>query len=61
MWLTPDKTEKKILYNTFMQGCKANSTFSYRLYLEGERLSEDKLICDYDILDDSLLLMEFKE
>ena len=33
IWLAPEKTQKQILYNTFLQGCKANSTFSYRLYM----------------------------
>ncbi len=49
VWLSPEKTQKQILYNTFLQGCKANSTFSYRLYFDGERLENEKKISDYDI------------
>ena len=61
LWLTAEKTQKNILFNTFLQGCKANSTFSYRLYLDGERLDKTKRICDYDIFNDSLLILEIKE
>ncbi len=42
MWLAPEKSQKQIMFNTFLQGCKANATFSYRLYFEGERLDESK-------------------
>lgn len=60
-WLCPEKTQKQTLYKTFLQGCKANPTFSYRLYFEGEKLEEEKQLKEYDILDDSLIVMEFKE
>lgn len=61
LWLTPDKTQKQILFNIFLQGCKANYTFSYKLYLDAERMEEEKKLCDYDIFDDSLLVLEIKE
>lgn len=60
LWLAPEKSQKQILFNTFLQGCKANSTFSYRLYFEGEKLDKNKRVSDYDIFDDSLLVLEIK-
>lgn len=32
-WVMPEGTRKTILYNTLHQGCKANPSFSYKLYL----------------------------
>lgn len=37
-WLLPDTIRKTILYNTLQQGCKANPSFTYKLYLEGTLL-----------------------
>lgn len=30
-------------------GCKANNTFEYKLYLDGELLEDDKTLIDYDV------------
>lgn len=35
LWVAPDGTKKNILYNTFRQGCSANSTFQYKIFFEG--------------------------
>jgi hypothetical protein len=35
LWLCKENTHKQVLYNSLMQGCKANSTFSYKLFFEG--------------------------
>ena len=34
-WLLPMDTRKTPLLNTFLAGCKANPSFSYKLYLDG--------------------------
>lgn len=51
LWLLPFETEKNIWFNTLSQGCKANSTFEYKLYMEGELLEAEKKLNDYDITD----------
>lgn len=33
LWIMPEKVRKPILLNTFLQGCKANPSFSYKLFL----------------------------
>ena len=35
LWILPDGMRKSILYNTLQQGCKANPSFTYKLFLEG--------------------------
>ena len=35
MWLMPEDTQPNILVNQLMTGCKANPTFTYKLYTEG--------------------------
>jgi len=35
-WILPEGMRKSILYNTLQQGCKANPSFTYKLFLEGE-------------------------
>jgi hypothetical protein len=30
-------------------GTKANNTFEYKLYLDGDLLEEDKTLTDYDV------------
>jgi len=32
LWIAPEGTRKTILLNTLHQGCKANPSFSYKLY-----------------------------
>ena len=32
LWLAPEGTQKTIMYNTFRQGCSANSSFSYKIF-----------------------------
>ena len=61
MWFVNGDIRKNILLNLFLQGCKANPSFSYKLYLDAELLEEDKVITDFDILDDSLIVAELKE
>lgn len=33
LWIMPEKVRKPILLNTFLQGCKANPSFTYKLFL----------------------------
>lgn len=60
LWLTPVDTRKNILYNKFLEGCKANPSFSYKLYTDSEFLEPEKDIKDYDILDDSCIIGEMR-
>ena len=38
VWLLKEDLEKNIFFNMLRQGCKANNTFEYKLYIEGELL-----------------------
>lgn len=38
MWILKEDLEKNIFFNTLRQGCKANNTFDYKLYLDAEYL-----------------------
>lgn len=38
VWLLREDLEKNIFFNMLRQGCKANNTFEYKLYIEGELL-----------------------
>ena len=44
LWIMPDKLRKPILLNTFLQGCKANPSFTYKLFIEGDILDSTKEI-----------------
>jgi hypothetical protein len=57
----PEGTRKTILYNTLHQGCKANPSFSYKLYLEGDQVAPTTLLRELDLLPDSLLVGEMRE
>ena len=41
IWLLPLDTRKNILMNTFLSGCKANPSFSYKLFLDADYLEAD--------------------
>ena len=36
LWLLPFETEKNIWFNTLRQGCTFNSSYDYKLYMDGE-------------------------
>jgi hypothetical protein len=57
----PEGTRKNILYNTLNQGCKANPSFSYKLFLEGELVDSESVLRELDLLPDSLLVAEMRE
>lgn len=61
MFLLPEDTQPNILINVLLTGCKANPTFSYKLFTDGEYLNPEKRVCDYDILNTSLILVEMRE
>ena len=61
MWLMPDDTQPNILVNLLMTGCKANPTFTYKLYTDGLYMDQEQKICDFDILGSSLILVEMKD
>lgn len=42
-------------------GCKANSTFAYKIYIDATYIDSTAKLCSIDILDDTLLIMEMKE
>ena len=60
-WLIPPDTRSTILMNTLSTGCRANPSFSYKLFLDSEYLEEEKKLSEYDILPDSLIVAELKE
>jgi len=60
LWLLPADTQKNILFNSFRQGCRANPTFQYKLYLGGEILDSDNELSEYDITDNSFIMAELK-
>ncbi len=35
MWLLPEDTQTNILVNILLTGCKANPTFTYKLFTDG--------------------------
>lgn len=57
MWLCNENITKNLLFNTLMEGCKANSTFTYKLYFDGTFLKNTSTINEYDILEDSLIAL----
>lgn len=61
MWLLPDDTQPNILVNVLMTGCKANPTFTYKLWTDGQYMEPEQRVCDYDILSSSLIMVEMKE
>ena len=56
-WLLPEDTRPNILINTLLTGCKANPTFTYKVFCDGECMDEEKRICDYDILPSSYIMV----
>lgn len=60
-WLLPENIRKTILYNTLQLGCKANPSFTYKLYLEGTLLDMKAPLRELDLLPDSLLVAEMRE
>lgn len=59
--MIPETVRKTILYNTLQLGCKANPSFSYKLYLEGELLDMETPLRELDLLPESLLVAEMRE
>ena len=59
-WLPPEGTRKTILYNSLQLGCKANPSFTYKLFFEGELLAQNSFIRDIDLMPDSLLVTELQ-
>jgi len=57
MWIMPDDTQPNILVNLLLAGCKANPTFTYKLFIEGQYMIPQQKLCDYDILKSSLILV----
>ena len=57
MWLLPEDTRLNTLYNKFFNGCKSNTTFTYKLHIEGEYLEPENNLHQYDILNNSLILV----
>ena len=51
---------RTILYNTLQQGCKANPSFTYKLFLEGTIQDETLLIREIDFQPDVLVVAELK-
>lgn len=49
VWLLREDLEKNIFFNMLRQGCKANNTFEYKLYIEGELLEGNTQLNEYDI------------
>jgi hypothetical protein len=59
-WLMPNDFQKNILLNTFRQGCRANPTFAYKLYIDGDFLEGDDQLGEYDILDSGYVMAELR-
>lgn len=57
----PEGTRKSILYNSLQLGAKANPSFTYKLFLEGDLQDEDAYIRDIDFLPDVLVVLEMRE
>jgi len=38
LWLLPQEADKSLLFNSFQQGCRANKSYEYRLFLDAELL-----------------------
>jgi hypothetical protein len=57
MWLLPEDTQPNVLVNVLMTGCKANPTFTYKLFTDGQFMEPEKRVSDYDILNTSLILV----
>lgn len=60
-WLLPETMRKTILYNTLQQGCKANPSFTYKLYLDGQLLDMEETIREVDLTPEALLVAEMRE
>lgn len=60
LWIMPDKLRKPILLNTFLQGCKVNSSFTYKLFIEGDILDNSKEIRELDITKDTIIVAELR-
>jgi hypothetical protein len=39
MWLLPEDTQPNVLINVLYTGCKANPSYNYKLYTDGEYMS----------------------
>lgn len=38
IWILNENIEKDVFFDKLKEGCKANSSFEYRLFIDGERL-----------------------
>ncbi len=52
----PEKLRKPILLNTLHQGCKANPSFTYKLFTTGQLIEDDKKIGDLNIVKETLIV-----
>ena len=57
----PEGMRKSILYNTLQLGAKANPSFTYKLFLEGELQDDEAIIRDIDFLPEVLVVIEMRE
>lgn len=56
----PDKLRKPILLNTLLQGCKANPSFTYKLFTQGHLLEDDKRIAELNIVKETIIVAELR-
>jgi len=56
LWVMPEGTRKNILVNTLMMGCKANPSFSYKLFLDGTLLDSTATVGELDLLPDTIVV-----
>lgn len=60
-WILKDGLEKNIFFNVLRAGCKANSTFEYKLFFDGECLDKEKALNEYDLSILTQFVFEVKE
>lgn len=61
VWILKEELEKNIFFNTLRMGCKANNTFDYKLYIDGELLEDDKQLMEYDVSILTQFVFELRE
>lgn len=55
------ETRKNVLWNTLHQGCKANASFSYKLFMDGELVNDDQEVGDLELLPETIVVAELRE
>ena len=61
VWILKEDLEKNIFFNTLRMGCKANNTFQYKLFLDGEYLQSEKTLNEFDLSLLTQFVFEVKE